>query len=508
MQTSVSSCLFLVIFLAISNAISAKDISILETGAIGDGKTINTHFIQDAIDKCASSGGGTITVPPGHFLTGTLHLKSNTHLYLFHGSLLQGSSKLSDYKAFDAPGYGKYYYGILFTENAENILISGSGRIDGNDSVFFDWTKAKKLEWGATKFARQGDAFRKVESGIGDGPILPFDRPRQMVIFSNCRNITVKDIQLTGSPFWTLHFADCDGVVADGLRVFSSLFVPNADGVDFTSCSNVVVSNCDIRTGDDALVISGYAHHYELPGYKNLRHPSANFVVTNCNLQSASSAIRIGFMDQNDISNIQISNINITNSTRGINIALRDEGSISNVSISNVYVETKFRTGDWWGNGEPIQISAIRGKENVTLGTISNIRLKNITCMGENGILVYGSNESIISDVVFEDVRLTIYDGKHSASSGGNIDLRGTLRESEALFASDTPGWYLHYVANVRMENCSLQWDKVIMPWFTHALKADFFTNLKVRGFMGTSSPVKPSLAPVVNENGKGWLFE
>lgn len=508
MKTPVNCLLFLIFLPGINQSLNARDINILETGATGDGKTLNTAFIQKAIDLCAASGGGTITVPAGAFITGTLHLKTNTHLYLSQGSLLKGSSKLAEYEAYNAPGFGTYYLGILYTENADNIVISGSGRIDGNDSVFFDWTKAKMLEWGATRFARQKDDFRHVESGIGDGPVLPLERPRQMVIFSNCRNITVKDVQLTGSPFWTLHFADCDGVLAQGLRVFSSMLVPNADGIDFTSCSNVMVSNCDIRTGDDALVIAGYAHHYELPGFKNLRHPSANFVITNCNLQSASSAIRIGWMDQNDISNIQISNVNITNSTRGINIALRDEGSVSKINISNVHIETRFRTGDWWGNGEPIQISAIRGRENVKPGTLSGIRLKNITCTGENGILVYGSSECIIKDVVMEDIQLTVRDGKYSTVSGGNIDLRGTLRQPEALFSSDIPGYYLHYVENMTINNCSILWDQVTMPWFTQALKAEYYTNIMVKGFAASSNPQKASLCSVAESNGKGWVFE
>ena len=66
-----------------------------------------------------------------------------------------------------------------------------------------------------------------------------------------------------------------------------SLLIPNGDGIDITSSSNVVVADCDIRTGDDAVVVGGYNHHFEIPGFNMAKHVCQNIVVTNCNLQSA-----------------------------------------------------------------------------------------------------------------------------------------------------------------------------------------------------------------------------
>ena len=329
-----------------------------------------------------------------------------------------------------------------------------------------------------------------------------------MITFARCEYVDVSDVQLVNAPFWTLHFADCDGVKVSNISIATNMLVPNADGIDFTSCSNVIVSGCDIRSGDDALVITGYAHHYELPGFSNVRHASTNFIISNCNLQSASSAIRIGWMDQNDISNIQISNINITNSTRGINISVRDEGSVSNINISNVTIETKFRTGDWWGNGEPIQLSAVRGREHIKIGTIKNVRFKNISCTSENGILVYASNEGLIEDVIFDDVKLTIKAGLNSLSSGGNIDLRGTLRASEGLFESDLAGWYFNGVSKLRLKDCSLQWLQVDYPWFTHALKADNFNDVRISNFSGMANPYHAGMPPIAHGKGNGWLVD
>ena len=156
----------------------------MDFGAVADGKTVNTGSIQKAIDKCNSNGGGIVYIPAGTFITGTVYLKSNVNLHLESGASLNGSSNMSDYAPFERPGFGPSNYGVLFTLKAENVSITGQGTIDGNEDAFFTWDTAKKIEWGGTKFTRQGENYRKVESGIGDGPVEPLPRPRQMIILS------------------------------------------------------------------------------------------------------------------------------------------------------------------------------------------------------------------------------------------------------------------------------------------------------------------------------------
>lgn len=483
----------------------AQAFNINDYGAVGDNKTINTLAIQHAVDACYKNGGGRVYVPAGVFITGTFHLKSNIDLYLENGAVLKGSANLNDYESYTKPEYGLNYFGMLYTADAENVSVSGSGVIDGNNKVFFDFDKAKKIDANSSRFTRQKENYRKVESGIGDGPVVPKDRPRQMVIFSGCRHVHLRDISLLNSPFWTLHFADCDDVSVTGIRLWSGLLVPNADGIDVTSCSNVIIANSDIRSGDDALAIVGYDHHFEIPGFKGLRHLSENIIVTNCNLQSYSSGIRIGFLDQNTVRNVQVSHCNITNSSRGIGIFLRDEGSLENLSFSDINIETHMHTGDWWGNGEPIHISAVRGKENVKLGTIKHVTFNSITCKGENGILLYGSDESRITDVSFHDMSMEFINSKLNKVMGGNIDLRGCLDEKEQLFASDIPGLLAHNVDGLELDGFKLTWDGTIdQPYFTNALAVDKFKDLQILNFTGTASPSNGGLPAIVLKNGSG----
>ena len=465
--------------------------NIISYGAMTDGKTVATKALQKAIDECNANGGGEVMIPAGVFIIGTVHLKSNINLYLQAGAVLRGSTNLEDYELhIPEKPFNAVRKGMLFTEDAENITISGPGQIDGNGDIFFDLNVAKKIDAQGTRFTRQKENYRQVENGIGDGPVVPKDRPYQMFVFSNCKRITVKDIFITKAPFWCMHFADCDAVNVTGIRLWNNLLAPNADGIDITSCTNVTVSNCDIRTGDDAIAIVGYDHHFEIPGYKKLRHISENIVVTNCNLQSYSSGIRIGFLDQNTVRNIQVSNCTITNSTRGIGIFLRDQGSLENISFSNIYIQTQIRTGDWWGNGEPIHISAVRGKENVPLGKIKNVQFSHITCKGDNGILVYGSKESSIDGLSFDHIDFELTDSKLNNVAGGNVDLRGALGDSTQLFKRDIPGMLIHFADKVSITDFKLTWSGPAMKYFTHGIEADHFNGLYIRHFDGGGSPV------------------
>ena len=480
--------------------------NITDYGAVKNSPAICTKALQAAIDACNKNGGGEVLIPAGIFVTGTIHLKSNVELHLQSGAVLQGSTNLNDYEAHtpDKP-FAPNHFGLLFTQDAENVSITGEGQIDGNGDSFFDTTVAKRLDSATTAFTRQKNNFRHVNAGLGDGPIQPKDRPYQMIVFSNCKRVTVKDVFITKSPFWCMHFADCEGVHVYGIRLWNNMLAPNADGIDVTSCSNVIIDGCDIRSGDDALAIVGYDHHFEIPGFEHIKHLSENIVISNCNLQSNSSGIRIGFLDQNTVQNVRVSNVNITHSSRGIGIFLRDQGSLKNITFTNMYIETRMPTGDWWGNGEPIHISAIRGKEDVTLGTIENVQFNNIICKGDAGMLVYSTKESLIKNISFKNITFELVDSKINDIAGGNIDLRGAIGNKNTLFARDIPGLLAENVDGLTIDDFKLVWTNPRMPFLTNGIEVNNFKHLKITNFVGTGAPNNPKAYPVKVENGEGF---
>ena len=73
-------------------------VSILEFGAVGDGKTLNTVAFQNAIfylKSFADKGGAQLYVPPGKWLTGSFNLTSHLTLFLEREAIVLGSQVLS-----------------------------------------------------------------------------------------------------------------------------------------------------------------------------------------------------------------------------------------------------------------------------------------------------------------------------------------------------------------------------------------------------------------------------
>jgi len=107
--------------------------SILDYGAKPDGRTLNTGAIQRAIDDVFRSGGGTVIVPQGIFLTGRIELKARVTLNLQSGSTLLGSTSINDYTF---PGSNPRH--LIFAHDADDVTLTGPGRIDGQGPSFWE----------------------------------------------------------------------------------------------------------------------------------------------------------------------------------------------------------------------------------------------------------------------------------------------------------------------------------------------------------------------------------
>jgi polygalacturonase len=489
MNKKVLLCL---LFVSLSIASKSAIYNVMDFGAKNNGVEYATLQIQNTIDKCYSDGGGIVYVPRGEYLVGTLNLKSNVEFHLERGAVLKATTDLSQYQR-----HNEQLAGVFYTEDSKNVSITGPGKIFGQGMEFMYKDSAKVIRGDVNNYIRQKFDFRKVENGIGDGPVMPKDRYHQMIIFSNCINVALKDFEVVDAPYWTFLIVHCDRVNVTGISVNNNLLIPNSDGLDIISCSNVNVSGCIITCGDDAIVLAGYAHHFGDPGFKDIMKPSQNINVSNCILQSRSSAIRIGGWDQNHMSNYNFDNITIFGSNCGINITVRDSGSVQNVNFSNIRIETRMHTGDWWGNGEPIKITALRGVPDNPIGIIRNIHFTNITCSGENAILMYASDETKLQNIYFSNFDFILKKSALDKVSGGNFDLRPNTVAGKEIYKSNVPVVYIENAENVYFNQGSIAWDGVEASYYTHALEAVRVNNMKLNNMTAVPSPSNPKLPAI-----------
>jgi len=480
--------LFAVLCLASESAVY----NVMDFGAKNNGKDLTTLQIQNAIDRCFINGGGVVYIPQGEYLVGTLNLKSNVEFHLESGAVLKATTDLLQYQK-----HNEQPAGVFYTEDSHNVSITGQGRIFGQGMEFMFKDSAKVIRGDVNNYIRQKFDFRKVESGLGDGPVMPKERYHQMIIFSNCTDVVLKDFEVVDAPYWTFLIVHCDRVQVTDISIDNNLLIPNSDGLDINSSSNVNVSGCIISCGDDAIVLAGYAHHFGDPGYRDIIQPSQNINISNCILRSRSSAIRIGGWDQNSMSNYNFDNITIYDSNCGINITVRDSGSVQNVNFSNIRIETRMHTGDWWGNGEPIKISAMRGVKNDRVGFIRNIFFENITCRGENSILMYASDETKLRNIYFTNFDFILKKSALEKTSGGNFDLRPNIIPGKEIYKSDVPVVYIENAENVYFNQGCIGWDGVEANYYTYAVDAVEVNSLKLTNMTVASSPSNKTLQAV-----------
>ncbi len=235
------------------------------------------------------------------------------------------------------------------------------------------------------------------------------------------------------------------------------------------------ISDCHIEAGDDCIVL------------KSGREFGAceNVTVTGCTLVSTSCALKVGTGPWTAIRNVVFDGCVITNSNRGLGIQLRDAGDIENIVFSNMVVETRLFHDDWWGKAEPIHISAVRRRPDAPIGKVRHVRFSNILCRGEAGAFISGSPDSIIEDVVLDNVRLEI--NKTSKWPGGMHDRRPP-EDADHLYPHRTAGVFIEHARDVTLRNVEVVWGENRPNYFGPALECHHVHGLALREFRGESA--------------------
>ena len=387
--------------------------NVRDAGAAGDGTSMDTNALQAAIDTCARGGGGSVLFPAGRYLTGTLFLKSRVTLHLEAGAVLLGSRNLDDYPRTVAAvrSYTDNYTerSLIYGENLENVSLQGRGVIDG-----------------------QGAAFK------GPYKVRPY-----LIRFISCRGVSVRDLTLKDSPMWVQHYLACDEVCIDGLTVASKCN-HNNDGLDIDGCQRVRIANCDINSGDDAIVLKS-----------TLDRPCRNVVITNCVLSSDCNAFKLGTESNGGFENIALSNCAIYDTNlAGIALELVDGGTLDRVNISNVAMHNVrgaifIRLGN---RARPFK----EGQAPPSQGVLRNISISDVQAIGADrtGCSITGLPGQLAENIALDNICITFVGGEKESEALKPVPEHPEKYPEYKMFGVlPAYGFYCRHVRGLRFSN-------------------------------------------------------
>jgi hypothetical protein len=426
---------------AASRAVGAEQTRVFDPrqyGAKGDGKALDTAGMNAAIDACASAGGGKVYVAPGTYHCGMVILKANVTLYVEAGATILGSTNIDDYKNRDGSGDGDQRH-LIFAKDAENVTLSGPGRIDGQGSAFWK---------------RSGRAPLPPEESWADviahGWAPNGKRPSPMLEFVNCKGLHVQDLHIEGAPSWTMRVVNSDQVVIHGVAVKNPNYGPNTDGMDITGCTNMLISDCTIDTGDDAICLKS-----ENP-YGGEPLVTRNIVVTNCTLTTCCNGFKLGTTSQGGFEDITFSNSTIYSNEvdlaqrviSGVALEVVDGGWIDKVTVTGIKMQrtrtpifirlgNRSKKYDWPQHGlRGVKIENIQATESVLASSIT------------------GLEDTFVEDVTLSNIHIDSVVAGHADWAGRQVpEIPEKYPEARMFGMLPAYGLYCRHVRGLRLSD-------------------------------------------------------
>ncbi len=394
--------------------------------AIGDGHASNTRAIQETLDLASRAGGGTVIVPAGQYVTGSLFLHDNITLHVDAGATLLGSENIDDYPLVTLrwEGITQLSHAPLITgDGLRNIAVTGRGTIDGRGRYWWVMHRAKTLT---------------------------HPRPR-LISFANCTNVLIEDILLVNSPAWTIHPVRCENVTVAKVTIINPPDSPNTDGINPDSCRNVHISNCHVDVGDDCITLKAGIES-ESP---ELRSPCENITVSNCTMVHGHGGVVIGSEMSGGVRNVVISNCIFVGTDRGIRVKSRRGrgGIVEDIRATNIVmtdVLCPFTMNLYYhinARGDPYV--ADKAPQPINPGTpiIRRIHFSHITAQRAQyaAAFLYGLPEMPLEHISFDDVSISMAEN----AQAGEPEMADNIPvlQRAGFFARNVRGLRLSHVA-------------------------------------------------------------
>jgi polygalacturonase len=458
----ISFCLVLPAF---ASAEDKTVFNIRDFGATGDGTTLDSPAINRAIQAAAQAGGGTVLVPAGTYLSGSIQLTNNINLQLDAGAVILGAPQaMNAYdetepwsnNPFQDGGHCYFHNSLIWGENLTNISITGTGMINGGGLVRED-----KLLDDMCGFSRW--------SPVNRGPQIEADTPpsrlgNKAIALKLCRNVLIRDVTIVHGGHFAILITGCDNNTVDNVTMDT-----DRDGIDIDCCRNTMVSNCRINSpNDDGLCPkSSFAL-----GRKVI---TENLTIVNCQVSGfqegtlldgtmkpspngGTGRIKFGTEANGGFRNVTVANCTFRD-CHGLALEEVDGGIMENITINNIAMMNV--------SGSPIYITTgkrNRGPDVTAPSRIRNIFISNVIATGidqTSGIQITGLLEQPIEGLRLENIRLVFKGGGTKADAIRLPKELGTdYPEPSKLGVMPAYGLYVRHVRDLELANVSVSFEQ------------------------------------------------
>ncbi len=385
-----------------------KQYVITDYNILDDGK-IHTNEFQALIETAAENGGGVIVVPRGVYRTGALSFKQGVNLFIEEGGTVLGSDDISDYPLCKTRIEGEtclYYPALINADGLDGFTMCGTGTIDGNG------LRSWKAFWNRRKW--NSECTNKDEQ-----------RPR-LVYISNCSNVTVAQLHLQNSHFWTNHIYKSNHVKFIGCTIFSPaspVAAPSTDAVDIDACEDILVKNCYMEVNDDAVALKGGKGPWADMDDDN--GSNERIIIEDCEYGFCHSCLTCGSESVHN-RNVILRNIKVSNANNLLWLKFRPDTpqNYEYISVENIAgkIANFININPW------TQFFDLKGRKDIPHSYGSNITMKNCSCECKTFFCVSKNSEQYtLSDFYFENLIIKAENTEYSLDTIKNMMVKNTV---------------------------------------------------------------------------------
>jgi len=450
---------FLTIAAVKLQAADSASFNVRDFGAVGDGTNLDSPAINKAIDAAVAAGGGTVFVPAGTYLSGSIHLQSNIHFEIGAGATILGAPQ--EMNAYDETepytlggyqdgGHCYFHNSLIWGENLTNVFITGNGMISGGGLTRSDKVLDKMV------------GFDKFNPPVTNSA-APVRLGNKAIALKLCKNVIIRDVTIYHGGHFAILVTGCDNTTVDNVTMDT-----DRDGIDIDCCRNTMVSNCRINSpNDDGLCPKST---YALGECR----PTENLTIVNCQVSgfevgtlldgtmkpstNQTGRIKFGTESSGGFRNCTVANCTFR-SCRGLALEEVDGAIMENITINNL---SMMDVRDY-------AIYITTGKRDRTPGpkrtsTARNILISNVIADGVgkmSGIQIMGLPEQPVEGVRLENIRITSNGGGTTADAAIKPRELGTgYPEPGKIGTLPAYGIFARHAKGLELANIHLNFDK------------------------------------------------